>query len=103
MENRGHLIVNFIVISLLFILLISGYFYSANEDYRSEFNGIVTSVKFSEKNIPTVFVNDESYMIWLTDWKFYTSIEQGDSIVKKKNSMKYILIKKETGQIMISQ
>lgn len=65
-----------------------------------EFNGIVESVNYDVKGIPSINVENKVYYL-SGYWGFDYKIEIGDSIFKMKDEMVIKLVKKRTGRKII--
>lgn len=84
----------FIALSIFFFirgyLMVNGY----------EFNGIVQKVTYSVKGTPYVIVNGKEYVLDWNSWGFDNKIQQGDSLIKEKNTLFIKLVKQKTGEVI---
>ena len=67
-----------------------------NRDYN--FNGIIEKVHYSIKGFPEITIKNRSYCLD-AGYNFEYKIENGDSLIKKKGSTVYKLIKNKTHEI----
>jgi len=74
-----------------------------NSYINYEFNGIVESVSYDDKNIPSATVDGQTYYLGATNWNFNRLIEAGDSLHKQKGNIVIELIKQKTGKILTFQ
>lgn len=70
------------------------------ELYQYQFNGYVTDIIHDQKGIPTVTINKQQFYLD-GNWGLNHTLIIGDSMIKRKNDMQIIVIKKETGKTQI--
>ena len=92
-----------IILFLAFIFLLTWLIYSNKKNYEEnlnrEFNGIVESVKYDVKGIPTLTINSVDYRL-SGPYRFDHQIETGDTFIKFKGNIYYKLIKHQSGKII---
>ncbi|MEB0261367.1 MULTISPECIES: hypothetical protein [unclassified Mucilaginibacter] len=102
MENNKKLI-KYILIGSSFLLIAMALNKWADFKQRNyEFKGVIEKISFNEKKTPTITVNHSEYALG-SGWRFNEKLGVGDSILKAKNSLIYTLIKKKTGEIVLSE
>lgn len=91
-------------IAIVFILFFGlGFFFFQRSEKRLlnyEFNGVIDSVGYCAKGFPYVKINNKVFYLE-ADWNFNHSLNVGDTMIKKKNSLEIKVIKKETGETQI--
>lgn len=90
----------FVVICfLLFLLVIIILFFKGQAKQRNyKFNGIIESITFDVKQIPTIVISNEKY--YLSPLRsFKENVQVGDSAIKKSGTMEFIIIKKTNGKV----
>ena len=73
------------------------------EEQDYEFSGILQRIDFDEKGVPKVVINGKKYYSLSTTRSFNNQMAVGDSLIKRKGSTTYILIKRKTGLTLISK
>lgn len=93
-------LISFVTICVLFVsYLVISTKKSDQENINRQFSGIVTSVKYDEKNIPFIIVKAKEYYLD-AGYNFEQKIAKGDSISKSKGSNVYKLIK-TSGKVLL--
>ncbi|WDF56536.1 hypothetical protein [Mucilaginibacter sp. KACC 22063] len=92
-------------IFLLFLGIFTWHNYINNkaadiENLSNSFNGIVQKVEYNVKGMPSVMVHDKQYHL-IGGYNFEYKISKGDSLIKRKNSTVYKLIKKGTDSVFL--
>jgi hypothetical protein len=91
-----------IILILAFISLSIWIIYTNQKNHEEnlniEFNGVVDSVSYDIKGIPTLTINRVDYRLNVPRFDF--QIEKGDTFIKFKGNTHYKLIKRQTGKII---
>lgn len=100
-NNKSALIWSFFAV--LCVLTLANWFISAREIDRKNldlaFAGKVKGIEYDIKQYPTITIGDSTYYIG-SGYNTDHQIKIGDSVVKRKGSDIYILIKSKTHQII---
>lgn len=97
-------IIIYIVVGSFFIIFLFIFYIRADRIENSyQFKGIVQKITYGDKGTPKVIINDNAYFLSFPDWSFNNKIEQGDSLIKRKNSRIYKLIKHKTKEVIFSK
>ncbi len=98
-KNRKYGLILAIVLSIfgtMGILYLRYIVYSADKNQlKLEFSGVIKQMKFDEKHIPTISIEDSTFYLGGYDGSMRDLIQIDDSIVKKKNTYGYFLYRKE--------
>ena len=78
--------------------LLAFYYFKDNLSYK--FKGIVDTVKYDVKGIPTITIDKKQYYL-SAGYNFNFQIEKGDTLKKEKQSTVYTLIKQKTGKVIL--
>lgn len=70
------------------------------ENLSIAFKGVVQKVEYNVKGTPYVIVNGKQYYL-IDGYNFEYKISKGDSLIKRKNSTVYKLIKKGTDSVCL--
>lgn len=102
-QNKKHIILIALACAVLFGSTIVYWLWDSREHDRQyldiEFAGPIERVDYDIKQFPTIAIGDKTYYIgagYSTDHQ----IEVGDSIIKKKGSYVYTLIKHRSNKIV---
>jgi len=97
-------IISYFVIGVLFYIGAFFLFFRSDRIEKNyQFDGVVQKIRYSDKHTPKVLINGEFYAVTFPNEDFQKKIEQGDSLIKKKNSRAYKLIKRRTGEVIFSR
>jgi len=92
-----------IIFGILCVLFFGFLLFSAKRNFEKniayEFSGVVATVSYDVKGIPTVTIDKKKYYL-SAGYNFNFYIEKGDVLKKKKGSTTYTLIKQKTGKII---
>ena len=77
-------------------------FTARNIELDYEINGRVDKIVYGDKEIPTILVGGKSFVVTFPNEYFKLNISVGDSLVKYKNSRIYIMIKKNSNNVLYS-
>lgn len=93
------IVISFFLLTIMFIFGLY-YFYrkAHNRNLENHFYGVVDSVNYDVKGIPTVIVNENKYYL-SAGYNFNHQIERGDKLKKDSGSTAYILTKHKTNEI----
>jgi len=90
-----------IIVSLGIIVYIFFCIRESKQMKDMEFNGIVQDIQYNIKGGATIKINNVIYEPASNNWVFRGEIQNGDSLIKLKNSMDIKLIKQKTGREII--
>ena len=101
--NKKQLIAFLICSVLIFSLVISYWIIDDRkknlENRNRNFSGIVERVEYDIKHFPTIIIGDSTYYIG-SGYNTGDQIEVGDSLIKKRGSEVYRLIKCKTHKVV---
>lgn len=98
MEDREK-IVRYLAIFFIFLIVVFILFFRADKTEKNyQFSGVVKEVNYGDKGMPEVLINGKLYH---PNNVFNNQLEQGDSLIKLKNSLSYKLVKFKTGKIIL--
>ncbi|QTE35877.1 hypothetical protein J3L18_22395 [Mucilaginibacter gossypii] len=101
MKNK---IFRFLIIAILCYLVLGLWEkISDNKERNYEFAGILQKIDFDEKGVLEVVINEKKYYSLSTTRRFSKQMAVGDSLIKRKGSTTYILVKHDTGIVLISK
>lgn len=93
------LVISFFVLTIMFIFSLYYFYRKAHiRNLNNHFYGVVDSVNYDVKGIPTVIVNKNKYYL-SAGYNFDHQIERGDKLKKDSGSAIYILTKHKTNKI----
>ena len=97
MDKEGKIVLLICGITILTSIIFFRIMYvkSVKTNLEYEFSGIVENVVYDAKDIPEVTVKKKSYYL-ADEYVFDHKIQKGDSLKKKKGSVIYMLIKRQT-------
>ncbi|MGY3214527.1 hypothetical protein [Mucilaginibacter sp. HD30] len=102
--NKKYAILVFIVFVIVCILMLVDTIIRVREGARKylnmDFAGTVDRVEYDIKQFPTITLKGKIYYIG-SGYNTDHQIEIGDSLIKKKGSMVYKLIKHNTGSVIL--
>lgn len=101
--NQKKIVIYTIVGVLFSIALLVLYIRAERIENNYQFSGIVQNITYGDKRTPKVTINNNSYFLSFPNWNFNNKIEQGDSLIKTKNSTIYKLIKCKTKEVIFSK
>jgi hypothetical protein len=90
-----------IIVSLGIAVYIFLCFREIKQTKEMEFRGIVQAVQYDIQGNANLIINDSLYKPRSNNWSFRGEIQNGDSLIKLKNSMDIKLIKQKTGREII--
>lgn len=67
-----------------------------NVFFEKSFSGVVKKIQLSEKQIPTVEIENVNYNLGVYSYQVSNIIKIEDSLVKQQNSMDYMLFRKDS-------
>lgn len=70
---------------------------------NDEFNGVVVKIVHDGKDIPTVTLCGQEYVVFPADPRFTDKIDVGGTFSKKKGMLRFTLIKSKTGEVIDSR
>jgi hypothetical protein len=95
-------IIKYLVIGLVFFSILEIMtLISVRRETKTNFNGVIKRIDYSEKRTPTVTIKGNRYGL-STGWRFNEKMEVGDLLIKEEGTMAYKLIKNKTGEVIFS-
>ena len=96
-------LITYLIIGALFFIGLLFLYVRANKienDYQ--FSGVVQNITYGDKGTPKIIVEGRTYYLTYTKEDFIHKIKPGDSLIKKRNSRTYKLVKYDTKEVIVS-